>query len=88
MKDAGQNAQPPHDDKPLHIFIDNKKYDVTQDSLTPRALLALSGDTSADVVLAVREQGQLRKLTDLDEVISLKNGLHFVVMQLGPTPVS
>lgn len=73
----------------LNIFINQKKHEVTRTEMTPREILeTLAHENVQEVVLASKDQGQLTKYTNLDEPIPLRNGLHFVVMHLGPTSVS
>lgn len=72
----------------LVLFINQKKYEVEADAMTPRQLLGLAEENADSVVLALKEKGQLSKYRDLDESIPLRNGMHFVTMDTTPTPVS
>lgn len=83
------NAEKSQKPERVNIFINQQKHEVTPGSLTPRQLLeTLAHEDVTQVTLALKEQGQLHKYLNLDEAIALRNGLHFIVMHLGPTPVS
>lgn len=71
------------------FFIDQEKFKVTPDhEYTVRELLELAGEDPADTTLVLRHGNDLTKFTDLDQVIEISNGTHFVVFHNGPTPVS
>ncbi|GGB79802.1 MULTISPECIES: hypothetical protein [Deinococcus] len=72
----------------LNIFINQKKFDVTATSMTPRQLLELADEQPAQTKLSLREQGQLHAYDNLDESIPLRNGMHFIATYIGSTPVS
>jgi hypothetical protein len=72
----------------LNIFVNQKKYEVDADAMTPRQILSLAEENVDQVVLALKEKGQLNKYKNLDESIPLRSGMHFVTMDTTPTPVS
>ncbi|MDL2344683.1 hypothetical protein QOL99_11045 [Deinococcus sp. MIMF12] len=73
----------------VNIFINQQKHEVAPGNLTPRQVLeTLAKEDVTQVTLALKEQGQLHKYLNLDEPIPLRNGMHFIVMHSGPTPVS
>jgi predicted nucleic-acid-binding protein len=70
------------------IFIDKEKFEVEEESLSVRALLELAGEVVCETVLALQHGKEFKRLEDLDEIIELKNGMHFIVFHESPTPVS
>ncbi len=83
-----RKPEKPGKPKKLNIFINQKKLEVEADEMTPRQLLKLANESPEEVVLALKEKGQLTKYEGLDEKIPLQNGMHFVTMDTTPTPVS
>lgn len=66
----------PHE---LHIFIDNKKFDVTKNSMTGAELRALPSPPIAgdrDLWVQVPGPGDDRRIGDA-ETVELRNGMHF-----------
>lgn len=45
-------------------------------------------ENPATTILGFKEGNQTKKFTNLDEVIRLKDGMHFVLFHTEPTPVS
>jgi len=70
------------------IFIDQQQFKLDDREYTPRELLTIAGDDPAETTLQLKHGNELKKLTDLDTPIRLKNGEHFVVFHNTPTPVS
>lgn len=70
------------------IHIDQEQFKVTRPEMTVRELLELAGENPAETTLVFRHGNDQTKYTDLDKVLQLKNGMHFVVFHNGPTPVS
>jgi hypothetical protein len=71
------------------FFIDKSKHETEHASLTVRQILTefarVDGSTNT---LAIKEQGNFRELSNLDEMIDLKEGQHFTIFNNEPTPVS
>ena len=71
------------------FFIDKVRFTSETDTLTPRQILADYAKEDPSQTVLVRIDGPSRtKLPDLDTPIQVKDGTHFTVLHLGPTPVS
>ena len=71
------------------FFIDKKKFETVEESLTVRQILVdFVGYNPQENILVLKSGGELIELKDLDEVIEMKNGLHFTVFSNKPNPVS
>jgi hypothetical protein len=70
------------------IHIDQEQFKVTRPEMTVRELLQLAGENPAETTLALRHGSAQHKYPNLDEVVPLKNGLHFIVFHNTPTTVS
>lgn len=71
------------------FFVGKEKYETDQSSLTVRIIL--TDYAKVDInhnTLALKEQGELKEYKDLDEVIPMKEGMHFTIFNNDPTPVS
>jgi uncharacterized ubiquitin-like protein YukD len=75
-------------DQEITIWIDKQKFEVKSHEMTVTQLLELAGDDPKQTTLALKEGNHLEKFTDLNKIICLKNGMHFVVFHNEPTPVS
>ena len=70
----------------VHIFVevsktDHRKVQLDDDQVSGREIKQRAG-VPIETDLAARRQGNLELVTD-DEVITVKNGEHFVVLPLG-----
>ncbi len=73
----------------IHFFIDKQRFETTEEALTVRALLVdFAHENPTQTTLVLRHGHETHKFTNLDEVVRLENGMHFVVYHDGPTPVS
>jgi hypothetical protein len=71
------------------FFIDKTKHETDHASLTVRQILTdFANVNTANNTLAVKEHGNFRELTNLEEPIDLKEGQHFTIFNNEPTPVS
>lgn len=71
------------------FFIDKSKYETDEESLTVKQILTEFAKVNTSTnTLAIKEHGSFRELTNLDEVIHLKEGQHFTIFNNEPTPVS
>jgi hypothetical protein len=71
------------------FFIDKVKFTSETDTLTPRQILVDYAKEDPNQTVLVRIDGPNRtKLTDVDTPIQVKDGTHFTILHLGPTPVS
>ena len=75
--------------KNVVFFIDKKQYKTEDSKLRARDLLLdYAEEDPAETTLVLKQGNDLTKYEDDDQVISLENGMHFVVYHDGPTPVS
>jgi hypothetical protein len=71
------------------FFIDKQQFKTRQTELSVRAILQdFAKEDPTQTTLVLRHGNDLVKYTNLDEIISLKNGMKFVVYHNTPTPVS
>jgi hypothetical protein len=80
------------EDKPkktVVFFIDKEKFESDQADLSVRTLLVdYAKEDPAQTTLATKHGNDLKKYTDLDEVVRVENGMKFVVLHNTPTTVS
>lgn len=75
--------------KKVTFFIDKQKFEVTNPDQTVRALLVdFAKENPNDTTLMLKQGNDPIKYTNLDEVVHLENGMHFVVLHNTPTTVS
>ncbi len=78
-----------HKKENIVFFIDKEKFETDQTHLSVRTLLVeFAKEDPTATTLVVKHGNELEKLTDLDQVIEMKNGMKFLVYHNGPTPVS
>jgi hypothetical protein len=71
------------------FFVDKEKFESPTDSLTVRQILVDYAKEDAATTTLVEKRGDENiKHPDLDEVITIKNGMKFVVFHNSPTSVS
>jgi hypothetical protein len=70
------------------IHIDKEPFKLTVSVMTVRELLQLAEEDPDETTLVLRHGNDQQKYMRLDEIVPLKNGMHFVVFHNGPTPVS
>ena len=71
------------------FFIDKKKFEASEATLTVRQILVDFGEYDPqENILVLKSGGDLIELKDLEQVIEMKNGLHFTVFSIKPNPVS
>jgi hypothetical protein len=84
----GSPAQKPEHKKYV-FFIGKEKYETEKAQLTVRDILVdFAKVDPAKKSLALKKEGGFDEYTNLDEVIDLKEGMHFVLFDTKPTPVS
>jgi hypothetical protein len=75
--------------KEIVFFIDQEQFKTDATELTVRELLQdFAKCDPSETTLVIRHGNDLRKLTDLDQVVPLENGMKFVVYHNSPTTVS
>jgi hypothetical protein len=73
----------------INFFIDKEKFETDQSSLSVRALLVdYAKEDSTQTTLAFKHGNDVKKYTNLDEMVPLENGMKFVVYHNTPTTVS
>src|SRR5437660_12349461 len=71
------------------FFIDKEQFKSPTADLTVRTLLVdFAKEDPSQTTLASKHGNELKKYTNLDEVIHIENGMKFVVLHNTPTPVS
>jgi len=85
----GGNGSDKQKGKEVVFFIDNQQFKTELANITVRELLkAFAEEDPTKTTLVLKHGNDTHKYTNLDEVIELKNGMHFVVFHNEPTPVS
>lgn len=74
--------------KQVVFFIDQEKFTKENSSFTVRELLEMAGEDPSETTLVLRHGNETTEFTDLNQVVEVKNGTHFVVFHNGATPVS
>lgn len=75
--------------KEIVFFIDNEKFETDQATLTVRTLLVeYAKEDPAQTTLALRHGNDIKKYTNIDESVVMKNGMKFIIFHNTPTPVS
>lgn len=69
------------------FFIDKEKFTIDNEAQTAAQLLELAKEDPAETTLVLKQGNDLTKFKD-EDIVNLKNGMHFVVFHDGPTPVS
>ena len=78
-----------HKKEKIVFFIDKEKFETGQTNLSVRTLLVeFAKEDPSATTLVLKQGNELVKLTDLDQVVEMKNGMKFLVYHNGPTPVS
>lgn len=89
MKEDKEGNREPGKGKKVVFFIDQKKFETTESSLTVRTLLTeYAAEDASQTVLVLKKGNALDRLENLDASVELENGMHFVVFHTGPTSVS
>lgn len=71
------------------FFIDKEKFETESSELSVRILLQdFAKEDPSQTSLVLKKGNDLTKLTNLDEVVHLENGMKFLVYHNTPTPVS
>jgi hypothetical protein len=75
--------------KKIVFFIDQKKYETDDQTLTVKQILVDFAKVDPErYTLALKKEGGYHEYENLDEVIEMKNGMHFSLFDKKPTPVS
>lgn len=75
--------------KKIVFFIEQKREETDKSDLTVREILVNFAKVDPNrYTLALKEQGGFKEYDNLDEVIPMKEGMHFSLFDKKPTPVS
>jgi len=74
--------------KEIVIFIDKQQFKLETEEVTVARLFELAEEDPKETTMALKHGNDLKKYTDLNEVVHLENGMKFVVIHNEPTPVS
>ena len=75
--------------KKIVFFIDQKKYETNDPTLTVKQLLVDFAKVDPErYTLALKKEGGYHEYENLEEVIDMKEGMHFSLFDKKPTPVS
>jgi hypothetical protein len=90
MSTKNKDEQPGNgNEHEIIFFIDKQEFKTKQSRQTVRALLTdFAHEDPAQTTLVLKRGNDIVKFTNLDEVITLENGMKFVVFHNTPTPVS
>lgn len=76
-------------DNNIIFFIDKQKFNTEQAEITAKDLLSqFAQEDPAETTLVLKHGNELAKYEDDNQLITLKNGMHFIVFHNGPTTVS
>jgi len=76
-------------EKEIVFFIDSEKFETDQATLTVRTLLVdYAKEDPIQTTLALRHGNDIKKYTNIDESVAMKNGMKFIIFHNTPTPVS
>ena len=90
MNIENKNERPRQENEhEIVFFIDKQQFKTKQPQQTVRALLTdFAHEDPTQTTLVLKRGNDIVKFTNLDEVITLENGMKFVVFHNTPTPVS
>jgi hypothetical protein len=89
METTEKNAAKMGTEQQIVFFIDVEQFKTKQSELSVRTILQdFAKEDPSQTTLVLRHGNDQIKYTNLDEIISLKNGMKFVVYHNTPTPVS
>lgn len=73
----------------INFFIDKEKFETDQAQLSVRTLLVdFAKEDPTQTTLALKHGNDIQKFTNLDQLMAMENGMHFIVYHNTPTPVS
>jgi hypothetical protein len=75
--------------KKIVFFIDKEKFETEAADISVRVLLQdFAKEDPSETTLVLKKGNDLIKLTNLDQIIQIENGMKFLVYHNTPTPVS
>lgn len=84
------NTEP--EDRPgheFHFFVDDERLETPHRELTPTQILALAGlDPMTHYLVEIEGHRQISYKDEPDKPIHMRDGLRFISVSTGPTPVS
>ena len=85
------NTAEHHDHKPhaIDVYVDGEKLETRQHELTARQILELAGlDPDTHYLVKIQGRHQIPYKEDPNAEIRLHDGIEFISVSTGPTPVS
>ena len=75
--------------KKIVFFIDKEKFETEEAALSVRTLLVdFAKEDTAQTTLVLKHGNETKKFANLDEMVTMENGMKFVVYHNSPTTVS
>ncbi|HMS42147.1 MAG TPA: hypothetical protein PKE69_18080 [Pyrinomonadaceae bacterium] len=82
------NEKEPKGPKKFVYFIDQEKFETNEKELSVAFLIAQAEEDPATSTLALKDGRDVKKFTDLNEMVPMKNGMKFIIFHNTPTTVS
>ena len=71
------------------FFVDKRKFETDKNKLSVQEILVDFAKVSTDdYILALKHGNEIKEYNDLNEIIEMKNGMHFSLFSKEPTTVS
>ncbi len=78
----------PKKEHEIVFFVDKQQFTTEQPQLSVRTILQMAKEEPVQTTLVLKRGNEQIKYTNLDEILSLQNGMKFVVFHNTPTTVS
>jgi hypothetical protein len=89
MSAAHASQQPKPDSHEIDFSVDGEPLETSEHELTARQVLALAGiDATTHYLVQIEGRHQIPYQDDPDAVIHMHEGIKFISVSTGPTPVS
>jgi hypothetical protein len=88
VKKGQKTEMSKQEERKINFFIDKEKFETDQAQLSVQTLLVDFAKEDPQTTLALRHGNDIVKFTNLDQLIAMENGMHFIVYHNTPTPVS
>lgn len=82
------NEKEPKGPKKIVYFIDQEKFETNEKELSVAFLIAQAEEDPVTSTLALKDGRDVKKFTDLNEMVPMKNGMKFIIFHNTPTTVS
>ncbi len=75
--------------KKYEFFIDKENFDTDKSQLSVKQILVDFGKFNpSENILVLKDGNDLKELDNIEEILDMKNGMHFTVFSKKPNPVS